>query len=83
MSDEWKKVLLTPAATIRQALEIINRGSLQIALVSSENTLLGSVTDGDIRRGLLRNLSLDDAVEKVMNTSPLTADVSLPKDELL
>lgn len=51
MSDEWKKVLLTPAATIRQALEIINRGSLQIALVSSENTLLGSVTDGDIRRG--------------------------------
>ncbi|EHA7441711.1 CBS domain-containing protein [Escherichia coli] len=83
MSDEWKKVLLTPAATIRQALEIINRGSLQIALVSSENTLLGSVTDGDIRRGLLRNLSLDDAVEKVMNTSPLTADVSLSKDELL
>lgn len=83
MNCEWDKILLSPKATIRQALELINTGALQIALVSSNKTLLGSITDGDIRRGLLKNLSLDDTIENIMNTSPLTADASLPKDKLL
>jgi dTDP-glucose pyrophosphorylase len=54
--------------TIRSAIETIDRSSVRIALVIDENNcLLGTVTDGDIRRALLRGQSLDNAIEGVMN----------------
>ena len=74
MSYDWKNILLKPGQSIRDALALINRGSLRIALVVSDDlNLLGIVTDGDIRRGLLRNLTLESPVSEVMNSSPLTA----------
>lgn len=70
----WKNVLIKPQNTIRDALEIINIESLRVAIVvDQELTLLGVVTDGDIRRGLLENLPLTEQVAKVMNTQPTTA----------
>ena len=53
--------------SIRNAIEIINNNDAHIALVVSSNTLIGTVTDGDIRRGLISNISLDESVDKVMN----------------
>ena len=53
---------------IFDALSIINEKEMQIALVVDEkNKLVGTITDGDIRRGLLRGLALDSSVEKVTN----------------
>jgi NDP-sugar pyrophosphorylase family protein len=45
--------------------------------------LLGVVTDGDIRRGLLNNLPLTESVSKVMNTSPTTAREGSSREELI
>ncbi|CAM3815343.1 D-glycero-alpha-D-manno-heptose 1-phosphate guanylyltransferase [Vibrio aerogenes CECT 7868] len=74
MSYCWNNVLIKPDNTIRDALEIINREALRVVLVvDQEQHLIGVVTDGDIRRGLLSDLSLDDVVSGVMNTSPVTA----------
>ncbi|MFR2812267.1 MAG: CBS domain-containing protein [Escherichia coli] len=51
-----------------EALEIINNEALRVALVVNENnTLLGVITDGDIRRGILKNLPLTAEVHQVMN----------------
>ncbi|MFA0471727.1 nucleotidyltransferase family protein [Vibrio sp. 10N.222.51.E8] len=84
MIDSWKKVVLGPNATIRMALEVIDAESLRVALVQNEaGHLAGVVTDGDIRRGLLEGISLDDAVSLVMNTSPITAEYDAPRQELL
>ncbi|ABU69678.1 MULTISPECIES: nucleotidyltransferase family protein [Vibrio] len=84
MSHEWKNVLLTPTATILEALEIINREALRVALVVDEHQhLLGVVTDGDIRRGLLSNLPLTDPIAMVMNTNPTTASVGTEREELI
>lgn len=83
MSYNWKKILLLPTSTIRDALTIIDNESLQIALVVLNNKLVGTVTDGDIRRGLLNNLSLNDSIDKVMNKSPLTADYTFSKSTLI
>ena len=48
-------------STIKEALKIIDSGAMRIALVvDSNNKLLGTLSDGDIRRGLLKNLSLVD-----------------------
>lgn len=83
MSHSWERTLILETNTIRDALEIINEEALQIALVVSNGKLLGTVTDGDIRRGLLNNLTLNDTIEKVMNRTPLTADISFSKKTLI
>lgn len=55
-------------STVRAAIDAIDRGAAQIALVvDNDNRLLGTVTDGDIRRALLRGESLDTPIERVMH----------------
>ncbi|ENB7662528.1 TPA: nucleotidyltransferase family protein [Enterobacter cloacae] len=83
MTLQWKKILIKPTNTIREALEIINNEALRTALVINEhNKLVGVVTDGDIRRGLLNNLSLSEEIHKVMNHNPITASNHTSKREL-
>lgn len=80
---DWKKVLIPADATLRQTLQTLEAG-LQISLVVDENErLLGTVTDGDIRRSLLQDASLDSPVSGVMNTSFVAAKVSDRKEEIL
>jgi dTDP-glucose pyrophosphorylase/predicted transcriptional regulator len=67
----WKESLISPDTPIRQAIATIDASSLQIALVvDKDGKLAGTVTDGDIRRGLLRELSLDARVSELMNRNP-------------
>ena len=84
MSYNWKKILLKPEQPIRDALQLIDKESLRIALVIDDNCyLLGVVTDGDIRRGLLNNLSIDSPVNLVMNKKPITAEYGTSRKELI
>lgn len=65
------QLLISPQSTILEALQIIDRGSVQIALVADEHKrLLGTVTDGDVRRGILRGISLESPVQTIMNVKP-------------
>jgi len=83
MSQHWENILIKPENTIREALEIINSEALRTALVINDDAeLVGVVTDGDIRRGLLKNLPLDSAIKNVMNTHPITATSVISKKEL-
>ncbi len=67
----WQEVLIKPDTPIVKAIEIIDQGDLQIALVVNEKgQLQGTVTDGDIRRAILRQLSLNEHVNKIMNRNP-------------
>ena len=76
MLTNLEELTVTPGASILQTIEAINRGAKQIALVVDEaGVLLGTVTDGDIRRGLLRGLAVDASVTEVMNPKPHTAKV--------
>ncbi len=70
----WKQILITPNQSIREALLKIDSVGAQMALVTDENCkLLGTVSDGDIRRGLLKGMSLSDPIEKCMYRNPQTA----------
>lgn len=65
--------VIPPEATLRQAVAAIDRGTRQIALVVDDaGRLVATVTDGDVRRGLLRGLGLDSPVAAVMNRTPIT-----------
>lgn len=67
---KFDHAVLPDTATVRDAMDAINRGSLQIALVTDESgRLRATVTDGDVRRGILRGVSLDARVTDVMNTN--------------
>ncbi|QQR59928.1 MAG: nucleotidyltransferase family protein [Candidatus Melainabacteria bacterium] len=71
---DWRQILMPPETTVLNALQVIDSGAVQIALVVDENQkLLGTVTDGDIRRGILAGYPLDVSVKKVMNSSPVVA----------
>ncbi|PWC09728.1 nucleotidyltransferase family protein [Brenneria corticis] len=84
MATKWENVLLSPEQSIREALEIIDAEAIRIALVvTSDRKLLGTVTDGDIRRGLLRNLKMDEPVQLVMNKNPTVASPEVSRKKLL
>jgi len=72
----WKDILISPSLPIVNAIELIDTTALQIALVVDKNNrLVGTVTDGDIRRGILRNISLEEPVQRIMNPRPTFAKV--------
>ena len=79
-----KNIKLKQNATIKEALGIIDSGAMQIALVVDDNDkLLGTLTDGDIRRGILRGLDLDSSIETIVFKEPAIAKISNTKEEIL
>lgn len=73
MSYDWRNVVVSPSVSVKEALEKLDREALRIVLVCDDAmSLLGVVTDGDIRRALLKGVSLDCDVHKIMNSSPTT-----------
>jgi dTDP-glucose pyrophosphorylase len=82
--QSWRKALLPPNATLQQAIRNLNDSALQIILVVSENdTLLGTLTDGDIRRGLLRGLDLNSPIDLLMTREPLVIPEGMPRNTVL
>ena len=69
--SRWRKTLVPGSATIRTAIEVINAGNQQICLVVNEDLgLLGTVTDGDIRRAILAGTDMTEPVARIMNANP-------------
>ena len=80
----YKNILLKPTSTIKEALKIIDNGAIQIALVvDKDEKLLGTITDGDIRRGLLNNLSLDDTIKTIIFKTPTVCHIEDSKEKIL
>ena len=66
----WKKNIISAEYSIRQALSVLNDlgiASNVLFVVDAEGKLLGSITDGDIRRNLLKDASVQDKATIVMN----------------
>lgn len=84
MTDRLQKIVIPENASVRSALEAIDRGAAEIALVLSEDRrLLGTLTDGDLRRALLRGASLGDPVLHFMQRSFTAVGVSVSRSEVL
>jgi len=81
---DWQKLLIAPSTPILETLQNIDSMGMQIALVVDANgKLLGTVSDGDIRRGIIKGMALSDTVDKVMNHSPVTSEVGEDRKEIL
>lgn len=70
--------------TIKEALSLIDKSSKQILLVVDEcGKLIGTISDGDVRRGLLKGYSLDNSIELIYFTNPTVANVSDSKESII
>jgi len=78
------KIKVTLDATIRESLKVISEGNLQIAIVvNKKGKLLGTLTDGDIRRGLLKGLDINSSIKSIVYKKPLIAKENDSKDKVL
>jgi len=72
MKKRLQKILIKPKTTIKQALKQIDGTAEKILfVVDAEDRLLGTVTDGDIRRWILKDGSLSKEINKAMNDKPI------------
>lgn len=70
--EELKKITIECNKSFSTALDIINKGGYQIALVIDNNgEFQGVIADSDIRKALIKGYQLDSPVTKIMNSSPI------------
>ncbi len=83
-SNRWRNALICSGATIQDVIRNLDGSALQIALVVSEDGVLqGSVTDGDIRRGLLRGLDLRSPVQEILHRDVFVAPLEMSREVVL
>lgn len=84
VAKPWRATLLARSSTMQAAIESLDLSGLQIAIVTDDDErLLGTVTDGDIRRGLLRGLDLASPIDQIMHPDPLVVPPQLGVDAVL
>jgi len=77
-------IKLSTFSTIREALKIIDSGAIRIALVvDDEDRLLGTISDGDIRRAILEDAQLESSIENVYNKTPIVATIKDTKEYII
>lgn len=80
----FESIKLVSSSTIEEALQIIDSGAMQIALIiDDKNKLIGTITDGDIRRGLLSGLSLSDSIDPIIYRTPTVCNINDSKEVIL
>lgn len=82
--DLWRDSIVDIGTPIKIAIERLNKVGIKIALVLDKNyRLLGTISDGDFRRGMLSGLTLEDTVEKIMNKNPRIVNEGISRLEIL
>lgn len=86
---EIEKLFLTEKDSIRDAMKIITEAPRNMLptgiclIVDAEKRLIGTVTDGDIRKALVKGMHLDDELGQIMARNPITVGEGLSNDEMV
>jgi len=84
VTEEWHKFRVSQSCSIREVISNLNNTGTKFALVTSDSgQLIGTIVDGDIRRGLISGLSLENNVTLIMNKLFISATPNLTQIELL
>jgi dTDP-glucose pyrophosphorylase len=85
LTDElWRKAILPVNATIEQAIRNLDQIAIKIVLVRNEKgTLEGTISDGDIRRGLLKGLNFNSLIESVINRNALVVPPDMGREMVI
>ena len=78
------EIKINQNASIKEALEVIDKGAIKVAVVlSDDGLLLGMLNDGDIRRALLKGMSLGNSIAGIINKHPVVANINDTKERIL
>jgi len=82
ISEEiWSKAVLPLNSTVQEVISNLNQFSLRIVLVINENGVLeGTISDGDIRRSLLRGLHLGSTIENIVHRNPFVVSPEIGRE---
>lgn len=72
MIKDFERYIIPDSATIKDALIALDKNSddiLTLIVVNQDGCMIGSITDGDVRRGLIQDKLLSDSVKDIMHTS--------------
>ena len=77
----WRQAILPANSTIGQAIRNLDQISIKIVLVANETGVLeGTISDGDIRRGLLKGLDLSSPLTSIIHRNPLVVPPEMGRD---
>ncbi len=80
----WQQALLPVNSTIEQAIRNLDQVAIKIVLVVNEvGELEGTISDGDIRRGLLRGLELDSSIASIIHHNALVVPPEMSRDMVM
>src|SRR3989338_7065029 len=80
----WRRAILPPHATIEQAIRNLDQVAIKIILVVNEKAeLVGTISDGDIRRGLLKGLNFSSTIESVIHRNALVVPPGMGRDMVM
>lgn len=83
MEKNIEKILVYMECSVKQALEILDLGARGVVLVVDKNKkLLGTITDGDIRRAILKGISLDSSIGEIVHYNPVYANIHMSREEI-
>ena len=81
---DWKKIILKPLDSMEHAIKVMDDEALKMIIVAdNENRLLGTITDGDIRRALIKHLAMTIPISEIMYTNPTYCLESHNDDKIL
>lgn len=84
LTDRIREICIPKTATLLQTMEAIQRGAIEIAMVVNENyKLLGTVTDGDIRRAILSGADINDSIARYMKKEFFSVHPKTSRAEVL
>ena len=79
----WKHTLVKDSSNLDMVIKKLEKTALQIVLViGKENKLLGTITDGDIRRGLLKGLTKKDKINSIVNRKAITVNSQITSSQV-
>lgn len=82
-NEIWLRASLPSTATIQEAIQNLDQVAIKIALVvNSAGELEGTISDGDIRRGLLRGLDMDSPITSIIHRDPLVVPPDVPRNTI-
>jgi len=83
-TNQWQSIILGPDVPAMDAVSLLESREIKLVLVAdAQKVLLGTVTDGDIRRGLLAKKSLEDPIKSFMNTKPMVYNRGQDRETIL
>lgn len=70
----WKKAIIDSNCLLKEAINNLNKTALKICFVYKRNKFYGTLTDGDIRRGLVKGIQLNDKINPIVNKKPVVIE---------